>query len=552
MTIAGELINLLGFKLEGEANLKKFNQGMNDAESMSKRSADRIKKLGIAAGVTTTGMIAMGTAAFKNAAAFERQMERIGITAGASADKVKAASDTVTQLSRDLAMPIDQAVAGLDTLVASGLSLEDAMAFLPSVLATAQAAGAATEDIANTAIKASSALGIQAKDMQNAFDIMVAGGKAGQFELKDMAQYIPELANSFASLGYSGEDGLKQLIALMQTLREDTGSASAAATNAQNIFGKMFSNETARAFKKFGIDLRDEMEKAKAAGEDAVTAFTRISNEAIKGDLTKLPLLFSDQQFRLGMQSLMTGAESMERFAQALNSADVEGGVFRDLDRILSGTQAKIDKMTTSWDIFMKSLGGSLADPISSALDTATDYLSFDQAITEGLKKRGMDDRAQKIWRANNWFFSEEERGRAAREGGYIGSAEDRRVRDTAPVAYEVLGRMPRRPITRTPERSPLAAGEGGMAAAMGAVQGELAAMNSNLADMTARASGDATITDARQDNRTFPMNVNAPVTVQVQQATQAPMAVGNAISGAIGQAATAQQSRIEAEPAQP
>jgi hypothetical protein len=44
--------------------------------------------------------------------------------------------------------------------------------------------------------------------LQTAFDLMVAGGKAGQFELKDMAQHIPTLANSFASMGYTGEAGL--------------------------------------------------------------------------------------------------------------------------------------------------------------------------------------------------------------------------------------------------------------------------------------------------------------------------------------------------------
>ncbi len=120
------------------------------------------------------------------------------------------------------------------------MSLEEAMAFLPAVLTATQASGAAAEDIANTAMKAASALKLEANQMGNAFDIMVTGGKAGQFELRDMAQYIPTLANSFASLGYSGEEGLKRLVAILQTIREDTGSAESAATQAGEIFGKIY------------------------------------------------------------------------------------------------------------------------------------------------------------------------------------------------------------------------------------------------------------------------------------------------------------------------
>jgi TP901 family phage tail tape measure protein len=310
-----------------------------------------------------------GTRAIKDFALFERQMSRIGITAGITVEETKKAGEALQGLATQTALPLESVMAGLDTLVASGQSLEEAMAFLPAVLNTAQATGAATEDIANTALKSASALGLQASEMQDAFDIMVAGGKAGQFELKDMAAYIPGLANSFATLGYSGQDGLKQLIALLQTIREDTGSAEAAATQAQNIFGKMYAGQTATAFKKFGIDLRKEMEAAKASGEGAVDAFVRLSKEAVKGDLTKLPLLFTDQEFRLGMQSMMTSTDSVKRFLEIMNGAQVQGTVGRDVKRIADDVEGSIQRMSTSLDTLMKSVGGVIATPAADVMD---------------------------------------------------------------------------------------------------------------------------------------------------------------------------------------
>lgn len=354
--------------------------------------------------------------AVKDFAAVERQMTRIGLTAGASASEAEAAFRKMQDVSRDMALPLDSAVSALDTLVSSGLSLKEAMDFLPSVLATAQASGSATEDIANTAIKASSALKIQATDMQTAFDIMVAGGKAGQFELKDMATYIPELANSFASLGYSGQDGLRTLISLLQTIREDTGSASAAATQAQNIFGKMYSSDTAKKFSSFGIDLRKELEAARKNGEDAVAAFVRLSKQAIKGDLSKLPQLFTDQEFRLGMQSLITSADSYERFVKAVNSTEVSGTVFRDLKTVTEDTQASIDRMTASWEKLKLSFGGKAAGVVTPVIDSITTATDRQDAIDKALETKGMS------WFQSQWHqlgLGEEELDRLAIEGGF-------------------------------------------------------------------------------------------------------------------------------------
>lgn len=359
---------------------------------------------------------AFSARALKDFAAVERQMTRIGITADASAAETEEAFRRMQIVSKEMALPLDAAITAVDTLVSSGLSLKEAMDFLPSVLATAQASGSATEDIANTAIKASSALKIEASQMQRAFDIMVMGGKAGQFELKDMATYIPELANSFASLGYTGEEGLKQLIAMLQTIREDTGSASAAATQAQNIFGKMYNDDTAKKFAKFGIDLRKELKAAREQGEGAVQAFVRLSQEAIKGDLSKLPQLFTDQEFRLGMQSLITSTDSWKSFLESVNSADVDGTVFRDLKRVTEDVQASLDRLSGSWDALMKRFGQKVAGVATPVIDSVVSATDKQDAIDRALKARGMGYLESQFHQVG---LSQSEQDRLAIEGGF-------------------------------------------------------------------------------------------------------------------------------------
>lgn len=541
--IAGELVNILGFKLEGEQNLRKFNKGMDDAEAKAKGSQDRIRRLGTAAGIATTAVIGLAVSGYKNFAAFELQMTRIGITAGATAQATQRASDRVKQLAYDFGLPIDQAVSGLDTLVASGMSLEKAMEFLPSVLATAQAAGAATEDIANTAIKASTALGIEADRMQAAFDIMVAGGKAGQFELKDMASFIPNLANSFANLGYQGEEGLQKLIAILQTLRTSTGDAGTAATAAGEIFGKMLAPEVVKNFSELNTDIKKEMAEAKAAGEDLMKAYVRISQETLKNNpKATLVDLFSDKQMRDGMLTLMKMGDAWRDFDAAVSSSDVAGGTLRDLGVILDTQAVKINRLSTSWDNFMKSIGAAASGPIGSLLDAASDAANYDAAVAAGqAKRREKGEGSFGIFGAN--------RAQIAREGGYAPTAADRATRDAAPDAYRVLGRYPRRPnstvATPGPVRRESMFDAGGSSKAL---FDQIQAMNANMANMAAGAGAGATITDAR----TTSVKVDAPVTVNVSSPTAAPGAVGNAVSSAIGKAATGAATRIESEPATP
>lgn len=333
--------------------------------------------------------IAYGTTrAVKNYANLERAINRIGITADASAAETRAAMEAVQSAAQQYALPIDEAVAGLESLVASGKNLKEAMAFLPSVLATAQASGSAVADIATTADAMSSSLGISADRMTAAFDILAAAGKAGKFELRDMAAELPSLAPAFAALGYTGEAGLKKLAAAAQTVRIQTGSSAEAATALQNVFQKMEASQTVSNFAKFGVDLRKEMAKARAEGKDVLDTFIRLSQVATKGDLAKLPQLFSDMQLLQGMRALMTGAEGMERLVAALGKAD--GTVLQDLNRVLGDTESKIQKLKTSWDKFLTSLGGAVVDSGGGgALDWMSDRIESGSKIDAAKKDRG-------------------------------------------------------------------------------------------------------------------------------------------------------------------
>ncbi|WP_449255612.1 phage tail tape measure protein [Bosea sp. (in: a-proteobacteria)] len=309
----------------------------------------------------------------KRFAEAERAITRIGVTADASKEEVAGIGETAFKVAQEVAMPYEKVVQGLDVLVAQGRDLKDAMGFLPSVARTASAAGAEVEDIARTADSVGSNFKIAGDQMQRAFDIMAAGGKAGQFELKDMARYLPSLGPAAAAAGFQGEEGLRDLVSTLQIMRKGSGTSEEAATSMQNVLQKMMSEETAKRFKKFGVDLPKAMENARKEGRNLVEVFEELTNKALKGDLSKIPQLINDMEFARGIRALTTYRGEWQKLSGTI-SKTAAGSVQADLGKVTDNLQARLDRLANTYQRRMRQIGGMLSD-IITPIDTKIDEL---------------------------------------------------------------------------------------------------------------------------------------------------------------------------------
>jgi len=386
--------------------------------------------------------------AVREFAGVERTLTRIGINADASREQMAGVFKELQQIGQATSTPVDNIVAGLDSLIASGKSLDEAMALIGSVSATAQAAGANFGQMATTADAVSNSFGITGENMQAAFDILAKGGKAGKFELRDMAAELPSLAPAFAALGYEGEDGLKRLTAALQTVRMETGTSGEAATSFMDVLTKLNSVTVSNSFKKqFGVDLRNEMKKAKAAGEDTLEAFIRLSKEAVDGDMSKLPLLFTDKQMLIGMRALINHTGEFKDLLGELGSAAGTVGV--DLKRVLEDSQGSIDRMSNSWDRLKTSFGETIAPTAAGAMEAVSGSLDRSSAINAGLEKTGA---AKGWWARTGWGVtsSEADKDSMAWVGGYRTDAQRNTIAGYGAYAAS-RSSAPSVPVARTP-----------------------------------------------------------------------------------------------------
>lgn len=212
------------------------------------------------AGVTAGGaVLAQPT---KKALTYEEQLAYMTDTAGAGKSvqekqalqkQMSGAIERARQASRGATR--EEVAGGLSTMLASGaFSDEEALRLLPVVSQTKFAADASAEDVAKQAI-AYKQFGLSEKQITEAFDRSVRAGQLGSFEMKNMSRWQPAQLAMARGAGFTGMEGLTDLLALNQVAMSTAGSQDEAGNNVVNLLQKLSSRELSESMAK-AVDLR--------------------------------------------------------------------------------------------------------------------------------------------------------------------------------------------------------------------------------------------------------------------------------------------------------
>ncbi|GLS59758.1 phage tail tape measure protein [Methylobacterium haplocladii] len=186
-----------------------------------------------------------------------------------------------------------------------------------------------------------------------------------------MARYLPSLGPAASAIGFKGEKGLSDLVAMLQTMRKGSGTAEEAVASMNNILAKMESDKTIKGFKALGIDAEAAFKKARKEGRNLVEVFEELVQKGLKGDRSRLGELIDDMEFKRGVQALMSYRGEWQKLSASLR--DNSGGtVMRDLVQVTKDAQASLDRLSNSTARFTQALS-RLADAggISSGLGGA-------------------------------------------------------------------------------------------------------------------------------------------------------------------------------------
>ncbi|MCT6880763.1 MAG: phage tail tape measure protein [Snodgrassella alvi] len=320
----------------------------------------------------------------------------------------------------------DQALDALNSMIASGtVEVNTAKQLLPIIQRASVASGADSNDIAQIAISAMQQYHIKPEDIGLALDKAMAAGQAGQFELNDMAKWLPQAMAATANGGMNGMKDFDVLLRALQQTRITAGSSDEGGNNFVNLAAKITSADAVTKFKKAdyvdkngkhhdGIDLTQSLLKHKEKGENTLDAFMNIVDEYMssnkqyqdlqkkinnsKNDLDKKQLLeqqatilsgtavgdlVSDRQALMALLAIKNnkdfGNDVMKEIQNAKGSIDTAHAVIQDT------TYAKKQNFDNTKDFgAMESLKGmdeTLGDINQKLADYGNKYPELGEAI---------------------------------------------------------------------------------------------------------------------------------------------------------------------------
>lgn len=254
--------------------------------------------------------------------------------------------------------------AGVDQLAGFGMKPGQALKMMEPIGRTATAYKAETADLAKATYATYDNLKVPLSETAKTLDILASAGKAGAFEVKDMAKYFPSLTASARGLGQKGNGAVADLAAALQIVRKGAGDSEAAGTNLINLLAKINTEDTIKNFKDFGIDLPKALKQAAKDSKSPIEAITELTQKALKGDPSKLAFLFGDMQVQQAMRPLLANMDQYRAIrAQALGAQGTVDGDFAERVKD-SAERAK------AFSIQMENLGlkvGSVTAPMIDA-----------------------------------------------------------------------------------------------------------------------------------------------------------------------------------------
>lgn len=246
---------------------------LNKLKSNLERAGEAMRKIGAATAVISA-ISFIGP--LNEAAAFQQQLLDIAGTAeltGASAFKfVDEAKTKYEAMALEIGQTSETIAAGAGKMIAAGLDVKDVHASLKDIGEAATAANAQFDDMAGVATSMMQNLKVPAADVRDALGALVAAGKLGSFELKDMAREFPNLTSQVSKFGVTGREAVNFLGSGLQVAMKGAADTSIAANNFSNFLAKALAPRTVKNFSELGVDIEKVMKDAATKGINPLEA----------------------------------------------------------------------------------------------------------------------------------------------------------------------------------------------------------------------------------------------------------------------------------------
>lgn len=301
---------------------ERLNVSITRGETLKNARADlrgqAVETIGTAAAVGAPVVQSLRTAI-----EFKDQTNDIAITGGFDNTQEKQLGDVLRGSALRWNQTQTEVAKGTAVLIAGGISsAKELEAYAPLMAKFATATRASMDDLGSVAIALNDNLGISAAGFERSMNMLASAGKSGQFELADMARWLPQLTPQFAALGITGERAVAEIGASLQIARRGAGTNDEAANNFKNFLSKLTAKDTLKSFEGAGIDLTKSMQQLVGKGLTPVQAMLEIITKYVgskgpeaAGEFQKVMAIKDDAERETALKRLNEAYKLGELFA---------------------------------------------------------------------------------------------------------------------------------------------------------------------------------------------------------------------------------------------
>ena len=353
----------------------KWGRALDRFGSMGKRSLTTLSRSlphlskGLdALGNRYTALLSGGAAyaAVKNAAAMETRLARLGITADKSNAEMRALNEEIYKIAqnRSINVSADAIMSGLEQIVAKTGDFDAAAANIKNLGLVISATGAAGEDAGAMIADLIEKFGIETPDeLLQTLDMLASQGKAGAFELADLATQGNRVMSAYAGIGRTGKAATTELGALMQIIRKGVGSSEQAATALEAYMRALNDVQTRKRLKSVGVSLFEADDPTKM--RSAVDIMKDVIVKA-KGDVSKIGRVFTSSEAMRAFSAASLEYKDTGSFAALDSFMNVQADgttIAGDAERMAATFESSVTSLKTALERFSNA---ALAEPIKN------------------------------------------------------------------------------------------------------------------------------------------------------------------------------------------
>jgi TP901 family phage tail tape measure protein len=313
-----------------------------------------------------------------------------------SPEKREAMLKLNDELGRIYSMQPEEIISARLALSQNGIVGDLQEQVLGPILQASAASNSSPETIANAVKTVVKNLNVAPEDVPSVLDRMLYGGKAGSFEIEDMATAFPELASIYANSGRTGMPAVDELIAMGQIVRESTGTSGAAATGMREILNKIYSPEVLKAMEGAGINIKDLDKQAKKADQPVLPLILDAIEKKGMTDKFGLGELVTDTNARAALEALSQKRDGWNTLLDDIRTKS-DGETRRDFEIVSKTAKFRSGQRDAALGASGRDFGEMIAPMWNGFMDFVTATINDDYAVLLRYRDKDAADIISKI-----------------------------------------------------------------------------------------------------------------------------------------------------------